>query len=186
MPTHPKKLPKLTTGAEDQPVQYGNVWIKEMTTGPERLVIGANEKHIELITALMNVMPEPFGVLYILDVSHCGHKPGRYELNRPLSRDDAEFFLWDFQTYLEQDARHQIWIASSGGKEMIVYDQHDLIYVYGSLDRYLGALPAGFIEGKSLIPVPHNHHYNTQFSLEEDRIMAEHSWTWYPLQSEEF
>ncbi|HEY0604736.1 MAG TPA: hypothetical protein VGD58_17590 [Herpetosiphonaceae bacterium] len=107
-------LPKFShfQGLNDLPYIYPNIWEIEQTTGPQRLVIAPAAGHVDLLIELARLLPEPFGVLYILAVPRGGSEPGRYQNAQPCDRDDLEAFLRRFETFFESDARHHLWLFS--------------------------------------------------------------------------
>ena len=71
-------------GSDFTPYCYPNAWAVEKTSGPDRLVIAPSSGHVELMTKLAGVLPEPFGILYVLLVSRRDNDPGRYPMSIPL------------------------------------------------------------------------------------------------------
>ncbi|MGI8732180.1 MAG: hypothetical protein ACR2LM_02630 [Pyrinomonadaceae bacterium] len=56
-------------GSDFVPYSHPNTWASEKTSSPERLIIGPSSDHIELMIKLARILPEPFGILYVLLVS---------------------------------------------------------------------------------------------------------------------
>lgn len=104
------------------PFAYPNVWAQEATTGPDRLVIAPASGQIELMRKLAEVLPEPFGILYVLLVPRSEREPGRYQSPEPSSRAELDAFLTQFQGFFEKDARHHVWIMSLFASATLVYD----------------------------------------------------------------
>jgi hypothetical protein len=93
-----------------------------------------------------------------------------------------ESFLRHFQTYLESDGRHHVWVVSVPTNATLVFDNHNLIYAYGPLDEFVPILlQRGFSEQEAPIPVPHVHHYHEGFDSSEREIMAYWNWQQFPL-----
>jgi hypothetical protein len=155
------------------------VWIRQATTGPERLVAEPRGRAIELVTALARTLEEPFVILYVLLVSRLGQLPGRYE-SPELERAECEAFLKRYKGYFENDGRHHVWVLSRGGT--IVYDNHERVYAYGPLDEMQRAVELlGLRSGEPAIPYPHTHCYNAEFDGSEEQIMGEWNWKHCPL-----
>lgn len=165
---------------EDRPYQYPNVWATEQTSGPVRLVIAPGGDQVDLLLRLIEAMSEPFMVLYVLVVPRGGSEAGRYESPEPQTRDGMRLFLREFKTFFENDGRHHLWIRSSSGSAMLVYDRHDLIYGYGPLGEFETILSEIGLEKAASIqlPDPHIHHYNECFDKEEHRLLV--YWPWLP------
>jgi len=161
---------------------YPNVWAVEKTTGPERLVIAPSLDQVGLMIELSRILPEPFGILYVLLVSRCGNEPSRYQSPYPCARDEMESFVGHFQEYFESDGRHHIWITSLPESATLVYDNHNVLYAYGPLERYQKILSrSGLNEGSVRFPVPHTHNYNAEFDDHEKKVLAHWDWRRYPL-----
>jgi len=164
---------------EEQPFVHPNTWAVEETSGPSRLAIAPAENQVKVLLRLMEAMPEPFWVLYVLAVSRTGNQLGRYQSAEPKSREAIELFLREFAQFFENDGRHHIWISSELGPELLVYDRHNKIYAYGPLEEFsetlseIGLTPASSIE----IPSPHMHRYNQAHDEDESRLM--NYWEWF-------
>ena len=169
-------------GAETVPFFYSNIWNVEQTPAYERLVIAPSSSQIDLLLELTRVLPEPFGILYVLIASRANHERGRYQNPQPISRIEMESFLKDFRSFLEKDARHHVWVASLPGSATLVYDNHNVIYAYGPLQKFKRVLAAqAFSQGKVTFPVPHTHNYNPMFDAEENRVLSYWQWKQFPL-----
>lgn len=176
-----------STGTPDTPIDHGNQWEVERTTGPLRLIIGPSRDHVETMLALSRELPEPFYILYVLLLSRRGdHERGRYQSPEPMARADMERLLTDFRDYFEQDGRHHVWVASPQAGATLVYDNHDVIYAYGPIERYEDVLARrGFREGIVGFPAPHGHRYNAEFDDDETRLMQSLAWERHPLRDED-
>jgi hypothetical protein len=183
------RLPKLSSPRWRQPPQpheYGDLWYREQTTGPMRLVIGPSRDHINLILALLDLLPGPFGVLYVLLTPRREERPpGRYAA-ADISPAAVRGFLETYRTFFEQDGRHHVWVESFSGPGLLVYDQHNVIYAYGPLDEFEATLRLrGFTQQEFRFPCPHAHHYHA--SLDEDEAAVMSYWPWHhsPLQPDD-
>jgi hypothetical protein len=163
---------------------YPNRWAIERTTGPERLVIAPAQDHVDLMLDLARELREPFGILYVLLLSRFDKaSPGRYQSPTPCDRQAMGSFFQKFKAFFEGDGRHHVWVMSLPDHATLVYDQHNVIYAYGQLDRYKEvAARHGLSEGPVSFPVPHAHCYNAEFDKDEDRILKWWDWKQFPLQ----
>jgi hypothetical protein len=169
-------------GSEFVPYLYSNVWAREKTSGPHRLVIAPSSNQIELVTTLAEILPEPFGVLYIVLVSRLDNALGRYQCPAPCTRDELKAFLSEFKQYFESDGRHHVWVSSLPLHATLVYDQHNVIYAYGPLQHFEQVLRnMGLTEGGVAFPEPHAHNYNAKYDEEERRILDYWEWRQSPL-----
>ena len=170
-------------GAEEKSYQYSDTFALEQTSGPERLVIAPAGRHVLLLRDLLSVMPEPFGILYVLVVPRAHGEAGRYQIANPASRSEVESFLHTFQDFLEQDARHHIWIASTTTSDLVVYDNHNVIYAYGRLPEFVQCLVKRGLKKEEVVrfPSPHAHKYNAIFDQDQERVLNYWEWERFPL-----
>ena len=179
------KLSSLV-GPDFAPYRYSNTWDIEKTTGPDRLVIGPSAKQIDLLIQLATILPEPFGILYVLLISRKGNPPARYQCPYPCARTETESFLRKFQEFFEADGRHHVWVTSLPASATLVYDQHDVIYAYGPLKQFRTILlKQGFGKGTVRFPVPHRHNYNSEYDGEEQRLLEYWNWRQSPLMEDD-
>lgn len=169
------------------PHDYPDVWAEETTAGTDRLVIAPASRHIELIRVLTRAMPEPFWLLYVLVVSRTGREPGRYESPSPISRSELEAFVGRFESFLESDGRHHLWVGSLGESDLIVYDAHNVIYAYGRLDIFKKVLASRALVGVPRVEIParHTHNYNRECDADEEGLLAHLDWKWSPLREQD-
>lgn len=166
---------------EEQEWTYENVWAGEETTGGgSRLVIAPSHEQANVLAALLKKMTGPFWVLYVLVVPRGRAEAGRYQSPEPQTDSAVSTLLNQFSGFLEKDGRHNLWIASESGPEMLIYDRHNVIYAYGPLAAFRHALSAmEFNEvAKIRFPSPHSHHYHQSLDSEEDRLLE--YWNWHP------
>lgn len=64
-----------------------------------------------------------------------------------------------------------------------MYDQHDVLFAYGPVDRYRALLTArSYRDAEFWFPAPHAHSFLPGNDAEEERLMAELPWQHFPLQ----
>ena len=134
---------KFGAGSEQREAhRHRNVFERQrFSDGQERLRIGPSRGHVDLMIELVECIPEPLRLLYILVMARGRDQSGRYEAASGMSFDDTEIFLKEFADFLQSDGRHHLWVASPGFGT-IVYDRHDVLYAYGPLDKFVGVLQA--------------------------------------------
>ncbi|HWH60109.1 MAG TPA: hypothetical protein VN682_20950 [Terriglobales bacterium] len=189
-PSETQTLYKFGNGsAEDRPSVYANVWAHENLSGTERLIIAPRADHIDLLKVLLDAVPEPIWLLYVLVVTRGESEVGRYQSPRPLSREETTKFLADFGCFLESDGRQNLWVRSESGAAMLVYDRHNLIYAYGNLPEFVTILMRqGLTEVQQdsiVVPDPHSHHYHAVFDLDAERLLNSLEWQRTPLREQD-
>jgi hypothetical protein len=172
---------------EERSYAYANVFAVEKTTGPERLIIAPSAQHISLMLDVVQTMAEPFGILYILIAPRGGASAGRYQKAESATRIEAEKFFHRFTDFFENDGRHHIWIASMANSDMLVYDNHNVIYAYGRLPEFGRRLVnRGLAKVNDVaFPSPHTHKYNPVFDREQQEVLRYWEWKHSPLQDDD-
>lgn len=167
--------------------RYDNVFQRQTTAGPERLIVAPESGHVDVLLRLTREMPTPYWVLYILLVPHTAEvRAGRYQLNLDFDEESLRRLLVNFREFFEGDARHHLWIGSRADQSLLVYDQHDVIYAYGPIDQFAAILRAqGLNEAEVNYPYPHTHHFRSSLDDYEIDLLREYDWNWYPLESED-
>lgn len=176
---------KLFQLGAEAPFRHPTVWVREPTSGPERLRIGGGEHSIDTLLALGRSLAEPVFVLVVLRVPRVGD--GAKLESEALSHRQAVGFLNEFRELFQNDARAQVWLGATIGGGLLVLDEHDLIYGYGPLEDFEEALAIrGYTRGDPCIPDPHEHHYNE--GLDGLEVRLREWWGWrriLPLEHED-
>lgn len=176
---------------EDRPCTYQNVWTVEELSGTKRLVIAPKSGTLNILERLVELMPEPFWLLYVLVVPRGEGGAGRYQSSEPRTREQVRRFLQEFQAFLETDGRQNLWVRSGSSSATLINDRHGLIYGYGLLQDWEEILKQiGLIEVPSAsikIPDPHSHHYHdhASFDAEASRLLAYLEWHHTPLRDQD-
>lgn len=173
-------------GVEDTEFQYDDIYQVQKFPTWSRVAIGANNQQIPLILEIAKSWQGPFGVLYVLVTPRLGHQPGRYQNPEPCDFDAIELFAYTFQEYFERDGRHHLWLMDLPSNSQLVYDNHDIIYAYGDVERYTQFLDKkGFSRKDVRIACPHSHYFNQELDSYEDEIMKYWDWKYFPLQKQD-
>jgi len=176
---------KLERYEEEEWVGHAHprTFIRETTTGPERLRVGVPKGSLEPVLLLLTLLDEPLTLLYVLHTPRGGSLPGRYQ-SPALSRQAVVGVLHEFAAFLTSDSRHDLWIHGSAA--LLVWDRHDVAYFYGDLtdaEEHLRA--AGYAAGDVLIPSPHAHKYHAAFDGDERSLVAAYEWAHSELRPED-
>lgn len=154
----------------------------DASEGGGRLILAPTRGHVELLSGLLECLPEPLRVLYVLVVPRGAEfSAARYEAPQEFSRRDVQDLLTEFSDFFERDGRHHLWIANPGVGTM-VYDRHNLIYAYGPLDCFTQvALRHGLRIGRPEVPSPHWHAYHAEFDDTQRDLLSRFAWVQKPL-----
>ena len=177
--TRPYRLGAFVDGVGWIEHKYGRVWQQE----PTRLIAAPDKDQIALTLNLVEGLQEPFRVLYVLLVPRDDQKDeGRFEMMQLLSREELSAFLLRYRELFENDGRHHLWVTASDDDASIVYDQHNVLFLYGPSERFTKVLnAAGLAEGEVVYPSPHSHHYHAENDAALDDMLERYEWQWYPL-----
>ena len=180
-------IPKFgTLDLRGEPVahDYGDSYFRQPCGDGARLVIGPTDSQIKLLDELAANFPtRRYYVLSLLLLSHAGRTPGRYQSPLIGGHEDLQLFIWTFQKFFEGDGRHHLWIASPGAPDLLVYDQHNVIFAYGNLDAFESVLQSHRYQYKGLwFPSPHAHGYDPANVSAEDELMSYFEWKYFELQ----
>jgi hypothetical protein len=168
---------------DERRYEYQDVYAIEKTSRLERLVVAPSANQVSLMLELIRVMPEPYGILYVLVVSRSEAEAGRYRAADFKPRNETEGFLSRFKDFFENDGRHHIWIASPPSPDTLVYDRHNVIYAYGRLPEFerivsnRGLSRVEDVKFQSL----HTHNYNAAFDTDEQELLQYWPWVRSPL-----
>lgn len=175
-----------TPGPQEQRFAYGKVFARELRKDTPLLRIAADKNQIEMLKLLLENMQEPFWLLYVLLVPRADDgSSGRYQSEAFFTKSEVRDFLEKFHLFLESDGRQSLWIKSSDSPDLLVYDQHNLIFAYGPIEQWeqrLNSLGWKEVADEDLrIPTPHMHRYHALFDDDARRILKEFLWVHSPL-----
>ena len=158
---------------------------EKLASGIIRLAISLPRNATSTFRSLVELMREPFLVLYILHTPRGEGEPGRYQ-SEEISSAQLDKFLERFERFLASDARHDLWVKSEPVDDMIVWDRHNSIFVYGDLAKFDQALNTlGFSEQVPSTLGVHQHHYRQEFDNEAAAILSVFDWRRTPLRPED-
>ena len=165
------------------PHEYPKVFVRETTTGSDRLKIAVSARGTETMLQLAAVLGEPFAALYVLLVPRGGGEAGRYQ-SPWMSRSQLTDLFERFAHFWDQDSRHHVWLFSHPDQATLVYDQHNVVFAYGPIEDYVRVLEtSGYSEAQQLtFPAPHSHRYHLTLDEDERALVSLPGWTRSPLQ----
>jgi len=175
------KLGVILDGTEVRAIRIDRYEHFSYENGTPCIHVQSSGSMTDLLIRLSTQMTGPWYVLYVLLVSRRDRQVGRYQGIEICSHLDLAIFLTKYRDYFDGDGRHHIWVGSTTGSDLLVYDHHDKIFAYGAPDKYSSAL-----HGYALEPIQvggaHAHYYNPEFDCDEDAIFNEWAWRHCPLQ----
>lgn len=164
------------------PVDRRNIWELITGNGWSRLVITTSDSPVDLMMELVDEWSPPFFVLFVHIVPRTDHEAGRYQSPPVEDLSVLKLFLGRYRNLFEGDGRQCIWVAAPDENRQIIYDRHEILYVYGDDQRVASRLrKRGFEQDKIEIPVPHEHHYNAEFDATVGDLMSCWEWSHSPL-----
>ncbi len=184
MTPFPAKFCHLNANGDHVPHDYGNVFFSQPCGDSQRLVIGPSNGQVQIIEDLAAQFDSPpFYVLYVLLLSHSGNLPGRYQSPPIESLSVLHRFLNTFEHFIANDGRHHLWVASTDGANLLVYDQHNVIFAYGTVAKYQTVLEShGYANQDFWFPSPHSHSYPPENAESENLLLSYFPWQRSELQ----
>jgi hypothetical protein len=155
------------------------------TTGTDRLVAGVPHGNAGYLMALLDCVDGPFAILYILHTPRGEGAAGRYQ-SPELTKSQLGQFLINNRSYLESDARYDLWVHCFSSDSTIVWERHNLLYCYGPINCFESALvKLEFNKGEVSAAFPHAHHYRAEFDDAAKAILKGMVWSYSELRPED-
>ena len=129
----------------------------------------------------MECLWAPYFVLYVLHTPRGEGKPGRYQ-SLEKSGDELERLIETYSELLQSDARFDLRVHSPHSKRTVVGHRHNLICVYGLLERYQVALSqVGCAADAVDANFPHMHHRRAERDSAAQSWLGSFDWAYSPL-----
>jgi len=157
----------------------------ELQDGSCRIVVGVPHGDAEIFERLVSSLEPPYFLLYILHTPRGEGEAGRYQ-SPELSVEQFHSFISKFKLFLSGDARFDIWTHSPNENATVVWDRHNILYAYGSIEKFAKVLRSlGFDAGEPEVPVPHAHNYRKELDSYANELLTAFDWSWSPLHNED-
>lgn len=170
------------TSYDDKGHEVTHDYGKIFEVDESRLTIAASTNQIALILKLVDTLNPPFYILYVLVVSRLDNELGRYQSPLIETKEELTDFMLEYKHFFETDGRHHLWICTLDNSGRFIYDQHNVIFAYGHIKKYIALLNReGFKEQNFSFPVPHAHAYNESNDRFEESILNYWNWSIFPL-----
>lgn len=171
-------------GADWVRVQHPDTFaIEVLDGGLRRLRCTTQGDTATFFRLLTTSFASPYFLLYVLHTPRGDAEPGRYQ-SGALTPEELKTFVAVFADFLSGDGRHDLWASAPNDGAQVVWDRHDVFFVYGRLEAAEALLRShGFREGTAKVLDPHAHHYHAEFDDAEHRLISYYDWLKTPLQS---
>ncbi len=154
-----------------------------MHDGGTRLVAAVPAGDAATFQSLAGSLEAPCMLLYVLHTPRGEGSAGRYQ-SPPLSPSELASFLVRYAAFLSDDARFDLWVHSPSDQATVVWDRHNLIYAYGTIERFVSTLTTlGFVEGDPGVRFEHMHHYREELDRDAAAVLEAFAWRHSPLQA---
>jgi hypothetical protein len=158
------------------------VSVETTATRVRRLRCTTGGDTVTLFRRLADAFQPPYFLLYVLHTPRTDTSAGRYQ-SGALDAAELRTFLAVFADFLSGDGRHDLWLSAPNDRAQVVWDRHDVFYVYGRLDRAEAILRSpGHSANRAEVPSPHAHNYHPDFDETERRLVQYYDWLKSPLQ----
>lgn len=176
------KLGRLLDDNQCVEHSHARLYHKENYDGDVTFIVaGLPSGDATIVKNLARSLNEDCFLLYVHHTPRTDHNEGRYQ-SPLLNTDEVVAFLDRFGRFLATDGRHNFWIHAPNLSTTLVWENHNLLYCYGSIPQFEKDLVAhGYEWGDPSIPVPHTHFYHAHLDGELTVLMQSLSWTVSPL-----
>jgi hypothetical protein len=138
---------------------------------------------VGLLRELLELLPEPIWVLYVLVTPRSEAAAGRYQSATPHRREEILALLDRFGDFLANDGRHNLWLAAPPAGQLVL-DRHEVIYAYGPMAEMAAELKEKDFTEVEMVrtPVPHSHHFHAELDGDECAMLDYWEWIHSELQ----
>lgn len=161
---------KLARPLEDGslvPYDWGNQFTVEEAAGDKRLLATTSTDRIAFLIEMLRPYPGPLIVCYVLieDKPGLPMRPGYY-YSPEVNLDQVIDFLTEFQDMFVYDGSQAVHLLCKSSGGLVVYDEHDLYFLYGDFSSQLELLRSrGYADGGDFCLDRHAHFFRDSFSL---------------------
>jgi hypothetical protein len=167
------------------PYSHGPVYSISPVGRSARILAGVPGGDPLPFTQLVSCLEPPYYLLYVLHTPRGEGEAGRYQ-SPPVSLEQFQAFMTKFGGYLSSDARFDLWAHSASEQATVVWDRHNQLFAYGSLDKFSEQLNSlGFTDGDAGISFAHLHHYRQEFDVDATALLENFAWSHSPLRPED-
>lgn len=153
--------------------------------GAERLFGCVPDGDPSVFRDLVQSLAPPYTLLYILHTPRGEAEAGRYQ-SEELSPEQLADLVARHTPFLASDARFDLWGHSMADEATVVWDRHNQLYCYGSLDQQAKVLDAlGFGEEPPPAIGPHRHFYRAEMDVLASSFLSACCWRYSPLRPED-
>ena len=178
---------KLTSFVTEDLIYEKEYAIRESSSGG-RLIVTPDKNHIKLMLNLFagENKNHSYSIVYFL-LNGRKDAQGKYQASKALSWVGLENFCVKYSDYFETDARHNFGIRDIETKDTVIYDNHNVLYVFGNLEEKIKILEGNGYKkaGKIVIPKPHTHFFNDDNDDIENDLLRNNEWIFTPVKIED-
>ena len=157
--------------------------VKEKSSGG-RLMVTPDKGHVKMTLILLagENKNHSYSIAYFL-LESCQKAWGKYQSAKALSWDELENFCKKYTDYLETDARHNFGIRDNETKDTVIYDNHNVLYVFGNMEEKIEILENNGYKkvDKIVVPKPHSHFFYDENDDNELELIKNNEWIFTPV-----
>lgn len=149
-----------------------------------RIIARTNQDRIEFFKAILDLYPGPFFITLVVQEPYGEFQvAGRYYSDKGKTRVQIDYFLDYFHDFICYDGFHHLWISCETTDGIIVYDQHDIFFMYQQTDQILDYLRShDFCEGHVGADFHHAHRSRADISPGTKELLEYGPWYHSPLE----
>lgn len=138
----------------------------------DRFLATAGPAPITDLLRLVRGLEAEVWILIVLVVEYPGREPGRYA-SPMIPWQELESCLLKYAPLIENDGRMCLWICEANQNWKVIYDRHELFYLYGDAEWFRDRLHVqGFQEGELKLFGPHYHSYLREYDAMADALLG--------------
>ena len=178
-----KKPPKIFHNDYSALIYEKEYAIKEKASGA-RLIVTPDKDHVKMMLNLLagENKNRRYSIVFYF-IGSFREDGSKYQSAKTLSRGELESFCEKYLDFLETDAGHNFGIRDIETKDTVIYDNHNVLYVFGNLQEKIEILEnSGYKKvEKIVIPKPCTFIYHSENAAIEQEIKTNNEWIFTPV-----
>jgi len=152
--------------------------VKEKAAG-RRLIVTPDKDHVKMMLTLLDGANKNHGysLAYFL-VGDSINNAKKYDAVKAFNWDELETFCKKYSDYLETDARHNFGIRDNETKDTVIYDNHNILHVFGNLEAKIKILENnGYKKVEKIVrPKEYGLFYHPENDAIEKELINKNDW----------
>ena len=182
-----KKPPKICHNDYSALIYEKEYAVKEKASGT-RLIVTPDKDHVKMMLNLLagEHKNHRYSIVFYL-IGSFREDGSKCQPAKTLSWGELESFCEKYLDYLETDAWHNFGIRDAETKETVIYDHHNILYVFGNLEEKIKILENNGYKKveKIVLPRPCTFIYHPENAAIAQEIKTNNEWIFTPVKMRE-